>query len=95
MSNAYSRTYCDKLFNFFHFLIYSFLDERDKLFRDVEADWKKREKRDRQEIQLNDNEDDDDDDDNTEELEECIVKVSISKNHSFIRKIKFIINLIR
>ncbi|XP_031789602.1 protein Jumonji isoform X1 [Nasonia vitripennis] len=48
-------------------------DERDKLFKDVEADWAKREKRERQETQSNDTEDEDDED-SSEEIEECIVK---------------------
>ena len=52
---------------------YNFIDERDKLFKDVEADWARRERRDRQEVQSND--EDDDDEDSSEEIEECIVKV--------------------
>ncbi|XP_014218776.1 protein Jumonji isoform X2 [Copidosoma floridanum] len=48
-------------------------DERNKVFKDVEAAWQKRERRDRQETQSNDTEDEDDEE-SLEEFEECIVK---------------------
>ncbi|KAJ8687429.1 hypothetical protein QAD02_023223 [Eretmocerus hayati] len=49
-------------------------DEREKLLREVDTYWSKRQKRNRQETVSTDADDDDDEDDEPEEIEECITK---------------------
>ena len=54
------------------------LEEREKLFEDVEEEWKKRETKTLQRLDaqlVNDN-DEEEDDDSSDEIEECIVKVN-------------------
>lgn len=67
------------LFFFFHLLIKkTSLEERGKLFDEVESEWIKRESRalQRQNAPVTEN-DEDEDDDSSDEIEECIVKVRI------------------
>lgn len=53
-----------------------YLEERGKLFDEVEAEWMKKESKalQRQETLSNDN-DEEEEDDSSDEIEECIVKV--------------------
>lgn len=55
-----------------------YAEEREKLFDEVEQEWKKRESKalERQETLSTDN-DDDEEDDSSDEIEECIVKVRL------------------
>lgn len=55
-----------------------YLEERGKLFDEVESEWMRRESRalQRQNAPANDNEEDEEDD-SSDEIEECIVKVRI------------------
>lgn len=58
-----------------------YLEERGKLFDEVESEWTRRESKalQRQNAPINDNEEDEDDD-SSDEIEECIVKVRILNN---------------
>lgn len=65
-----------------------YIEEREKLFNEVEQEWKKKESKalERQEISPTDN-DEEEEDDSSDEIEECIVKVRLQiaiKNFYFI-----------
>jgi len=62
--------------NYYYHYIFVFLEEREKLFDEVEAEWTRKESKtlQRQEASSNDN-DEEEDDDSSDEIEECIVKV--------------------
>lgn len=57
-----------------------YLEERGKLFDEVESEWIRKESRvlQRQSASVSENEEDEDDD-SSDEIEECIVKVRIPK----------------